>query len=436
MDLDGILPTSARVNAAGHLELGGCDTVALTKEFGTPLYVFCEAELRARARSYTRTLAAIYPHSTVLYATKAWANVALLRLLAEEGLGFDVVSGGELYAVKRAGAALDSVYFHGNNKSLAELREALDWGVGRIVVDSAHELDVLEALGRQRSVRPAILLRISPGVEAHTHDFLKTGILDSKFGFPLVTGQAEEVVARAARSPYVELLGLHCHIGTQIFDLEPFREAVARVLAFAGQTTRRYGYALREFSPGGGYGIRYTRADDPPDLAVAARSVAEAVRDLATQHGLPLPRLLLEPGRSIVGPAGVALYTVGARKEIPGVRTYVSVDGGMGDNIRPAIYGAQYEALVANRPEAARDEVVTIAGKYCESGDILIRDIALPRLAAGDVLAVPSSGAYCLAMASNYNLNPRPAVVLVRDGQARLIRRRETYEDMVACDVV
>ncbi|MBI4506820.1 MAG: diaminopimelate decarboxylase, partial [Chloroflexi bacterium] len=352
-----------------------------------------------------------------------------------EGLGFDVVSGGELYAVKRAGATLGAVYFHGNNKSPSELREALDWGVGRIVVDSAHELDLLEDLGRQRGVRPAILLRISPGVEAHTHDFLKTGILDSKFGFPIVTGQAEEIVARAARSRHVELLGLHCHIGTQIFDLEPFREAVARVLAFAGATTLRNGYALREFSPGGGYGIRYTRADDPPDLGVAARSVAGAVRELATQYGLPLPRLLVEPGRSIVGPAGVALYTVGARKEIPGVRTYVSVDGGMGDNIRPAIYGAKYEALVANRPEAARDEVVTVAGKYCESGDILIRDVALPRLAAGDVLAVPSSGAYCLAMSSNYNLNPRPAVVLVREGQARLIRRRETYEDMTACDV-
>lgn len=228
---------------------------------------------------------------------------------------------------------------------------------------------------------------------------------------------------------------MHCHIGTQIFDLEPFREAIARVLAFAAQTTQRYGYVLREFSPGGGYGIRYTRADDPPDLAVAVRSVATAVRDIATSHGLPLPRLLIEPGRSIVGPAGVALYTVGARKEIPGVRTYVSVDGGMGDNIRPAIYGAKYEAMVANKPQAARTEVVTIAGKYCESGDILIRDVALPPLTPGDVLAVPASGAYCLAMASTYNLNPRPAVVLVRDGQARLIRRRETYDDLLACDV-
>lgn len=435
MGLNEVWPLTTQVNAAGHLEIGGCDAVELVREFGTPLYAFDEATLRRGARACLSAAGGAYPEVRVIYACKAFINIGLARLLSEEGLGFDVVSGGELYAVKQAGAPLEGVYFHGNNKSAEELRLALDWGVGRVVVDSFHELGLLEAMAAEAG-GVDIMLRLSPGVEAHTHDYLKTGILDSKFGFPIATGQAEQAVVQALGAARLKLVGLHCHIGTQIFQLRPYQEAVDIVFAFAGAMARRYGLEMREFSPGGGWGIRYLAADDPPPLEEAVAAVAQAVRAAAEREGLPLPRLVLEPGRSIVGPAGVALYTIGARKEIPELRCYISVDGGMGDNIRPALYGAKYQALVANKPQEPPSEVVTIAGKYCESGDVLIRDIVLPPLEAGDILAVPAAGAYCLAMASNYNLALRPAVVLLKDGRARLIRRRETYEDLLRCDTL
>ncbi|MBI3969287.1 MAG: diaminopimelate decarboxylase [Chloroflexi bacterium] len=434
MQLTGVLPDTARVSSTGHLELGGCDAVELAREFGTPVYVFDEMTLRQKARTYVDAVSQSYPDALVLYASKAYVNVALARLLAEEQLGFDVVSGGELYVVRKAGVDLRKVYFHGNNKTPAELTQALEWGVGRIVIDSAYELELLSRLATERGQQVDVLLRISPGVEAHTHDFLKTGILDSKFGFPISTGQADEALRAALAAPSLNVVGLHCHIGTQIFEIEPYGEAIDRVFGFAANH-KAAGLNLREFSPGGGWGIKYTTGDDPRALGESVKAVAGYVRAAADRHGFGLPKLVIEPGRSMVANAGVALYTVGARKEIPGVRTYVSIDGGMGDNIRPAIYGAKYEALVANRANESGGETVTIAGKYCESGDILIRDVELPRLSAGDVLAVPASGAYCLAMASNYNLHGRPAVVLVKDGKARLIRRRESYEDLTACDV-
>jgi len=434
-DIAHVLPITARQNAAGHLEIGGCDTVELAREFGTPLYVFDEETLRAQCRGYVQGLAAAYPHSLVLYACKAFINLALARLFQEEGLGLDVVSGGELYVAYKAGFPLERVYFHGNNKSADELSLALDLGVGRIVVDNFHELRLLNDLALQKGKRVPVLLRLSPGVDPHTHVAITTGIVDSKFGFLIATGQAESALQQALSLPGLEVIGLHAHIGSMVFELEPYRQTIEILLDFAAQMQARYGFTPREFSPGGGWGIAYTEKDNPPALTQVIQTVTATLKEGAKQKGLPLPRLILEPGRSIIGRAGVALYTIGSSKEVPGVRKYVAVDGGMADNIRPAIYGAVYTALVANRLMAPPEETVTIAGKYCESGDVLIRDITLPRLMPGDILAVPASGAYCLAMASNYNMSLKVPVVLVRNGQARLIRRRETYDDLLSLDL-
>jgi diaminopimelate decarboxylase len=439
-----ILPLTAGVNAAGHLTIGGCDATELAQQFGTPLYVLDEATLRAQARAYRQAFAAHYPDSSVAYASKAYLSLVLARLLAEEGLGLDVVSGGELFVAHRAGFPLERVHFHGNNKSPEELAMALDLGVGRIVVDNRHELRLLSGLAARRGVTAAILLRLSPGVDPHTHAYNTTGLVDSKFGLPIVTGQAEEAVAEALRLPGLRLLGLHAHIGSQILELGPYRQTIAVLFDFAAAMRARYGkgatesaptFVLAEFSPGGGWGIAYTPEQEPPTIQAIAETIATAVRQNAARVGLPLPRLFVEPGRSIVGRAGVALYSVGAIKDIPGVRCYVAVDGGMADNVRPALYGARYVALAANRLHEPCTQTVTIAGKYCESGDILIQEAVLPPLAAGDLLAIPAAGAYCLALSSNYNLALRPAVVMVNDGIARLIRRRETYEDLLRCDM-
>jgi diaminopimelate decarboxylase len=427
----GILPLSAQVGAEHRLELGGCDTVDLAREFGTPLYVYDEETIRARCREYRSAIEAVYPDALVLYASKAFTGPMILQIVQQEGLGLDVVSGGELFTALSIGFSPDRIYFHGNNKSPEELRMALDREVGRIVVDSFHELELLEQLAGERGRRQQILLRLSPGVEAHTHDFRKTGILDSKFGFPISTGQAEEAVRQAARSANLELLGYHCHIGSQIFELEPYVEATEIAFEFASRMRERYEVEVREYSPGGGWGVAYTPEDDPWPIGEIVSQVGHALQQASGKHQLGSPRMVIEPGRSIVAQAGVALYTVGAIKRIPGLRTYASVDGGMADNIRPAIYGARYEALVANKADLERTETVTIAGKYCESGDLLIKDIALPPLESGDLLAIPSSGAYNLAMASNYNQALKPAVVLVRDGQARLMRRRQTFDDLL-----
>ena len=425
-----ILPLGARVED-DHLVVGGCDTVELARRFGTPLYVYDETTIRTRCAEYRDGLAAAYPNSLVIYASKAFTSPMLLQILKEEGLGLDVVSGGELYVAQRVGFPMDTVYFHGNNKGPDELRMGLDLHIGRFVIDSFHELELLGRLAAERGVRAPSLLRISPGIDAHTHDYRKTGILDSKFGFPISTGQAEEAVRRALDTPSLELLGVHAHVGSQIFELAPYQETIGVVLDFAAEMRERHGLELREMSPGGGWGIAYTPEDDPRPTREVATTIGETLHAELARRGLGEPRVFVEPGRSIVGQAGLALYTVGGIKRIPGVRVYASVDGGMADNIRPAIYGARYEALVANRAEAPTEELVTIAGKYCESGDLLIKDIALPTLHSGDLLALPASGAYNLAMASNYNMALKPAVVLVKDGQARLMRRRQTYDDLL-----
>ena len=430
----GLFPHTAQVAPDGHLYLGGLDTVALAAEFGTPLYVYDEATLRTNCRTYRDALAAHYPApAEAAYAAKAFLCTAMAQLAAEEELGLDVVSGGELHVALRAGFPAARIHLHGNNKSPAELAFALDTRVGRIVVDNLYELETLAQLAAERDVVAAIWLRLSPDVDAHTHAYRKTGLLDSKFGFSPATGDATRAVWQALSSPHLTLTGLHAHIGSQIFEDAPFVQTVEVLLDFATEM-QSCGFELRELSPGGGLGVRYVESDAATPIERYVQAVSGAVVKGCRARGLPLPRLVLEPGRSIVGPAGVALYTVGARKEIPGVRTYVSVDGGMADNPRPALYGARYTAIVANKADLPPSETVTVAGKFCESGDVLIRDLPLPGTGPGDLLAVPVSGAYNLAMSSNYNQAPRPAAVLVCDGQARLILRRETYDDLTRRD--
>jgi diaminopimelate decarboxylase len=429
-----ILPLTARVNERQHLVVGGCDVVDLVEEYGSPLYVYDEETIRQRCREYVGGLRAAARESLVIYASKAFANAALFQVLAEEEMGLDVVSGGEITLAHRSGFPMDRVYFHGNNKAPDEMELAAELGIGRFVVDNFYELGRLDALGQRRGVRIPAMLRVGPGVEAHTHEYRKTGTLDSKFGIPISTGQAETAVMQATRAKGINLVGLHAHIGSQVFEMAPYLETIHIVLEFAAAMQQRHGLTLQEFSPGGGWGISYTEEDDPMPAEEVARTVGETVWKTAAEQGLKAPRIIIEPGRSIVGQAGVALYTVGAIKDIPSVRRYVALDGGMADNIRPALYGAVYGTHLANRMNEPPTDTVTLAGRYCESGDLLVKDARLPRLSPGDLVALPASGAYNLAMSSNYNMALRPAAVMVRNGSARLIRRRETYEDLLGVE--
>lgn len=424
------------LNSRGHLEIGGCDTVQLAQEFGTPLYVLDESLIRERCRQYCSSLARHYPDSEVLYAGKTFLALALCRIMEEEGLGLDVASGGELYTALRAGFPPHRLYFNGNNKSPAELFMALEAGIGRIVVDNLYELDLLEHLARRHRAKARILIRVTPGIEAHTHHYIQTGQEDSKFGLGLQSGAALEGVRKALSSRSLLLKGLHCHIGSQIFDLEPYRLAAEAMIGFMAEIRDHLGVALDELDLGGGLGIPYLATDEPPSVEDLITVLASAVKETASRRDLPLPRLILEPGRSLVGDAGTTLYTVGAIKRLPGVRNYLAVDGGMADNPRHALYGARYEAILANRAAEPGQEVYTVAGKCCESGDILIRDLLLPQARPGDILAVSCTGAYNYSMSSNYNRLPRPATVLVAAGQADLILERETYEDLIAKDII
>ncbi len=425
-----LFPQTTQVEK-NHLFIGGCDAVALAGEFGTPLYVFDEATLRGKCAEYLKEFSQRYPNSLVIYACKAFINRALAQLFREEGLGLDVVSGGELAIAKSVDFSMERVYFNGNNKSRQELELAVGLGVGRIVVDNLYELSLLDEVAKEAGARTKILLRLSPGVDPHTHAHLTTGALDSKFGFPMA--QAEEALTRAMS--FFELLGVHFHIGSQIFEISSFKQAIGIVLDFAAEMGSKYGFKLKELSTGGGLAIAYTEDSPAPTIGEFAEAITATLLERSEALGLEPPRLIVEPGRSIVGQAGVALYTVGAIKEIAGVRKYVSVDGGIADNIRPALYGAKYEAIVANKV-AGEKERVTVAGKFCQSGDILIQDIDLPKLAPGDIIAMPCCGAYCLPMASNYNASLKPAIVLVKDRKARLVRRRESYEDLMNCDII
>ncbi len=431
-----LLPLTAGLTSGGHLALGGVDTVELARRFGTPLYVYDGHTLSTQCRGYVEAFRAEYPESTVLYASKAYLSRPFARRIASEGLGFDAVSGGEIEVLRAAGVAMETVYFHGNSKERWELDLAVEAGVGRVVIDNEDEIALLGEAAAARGLRQPVLLRVSPGVDAHTHEKTTTGILDSKFGVPIATGAAERALAAILKQPALDLRGLHMHLGSPIVELAPYELGIAVVADFAASVCRdRFGVEVREFSPGGGFAVGYAAGDPVPTPADYARAISGAVRREWGEVGLPLPHVSVEPGRSIVARAGVALYEVGARKEVPGIRTYVSVNGGMADNVRPAMYGSHYEALSAERPTAEPEETVTIAGKYCESGDVLLRDARLPRLRRGELLAIPASGAYQLAMSSNYNLAYRPAVVLVERGEARLLRRRERAADLMALDV-
>ncbi len=431
-----LLPVTAALGESGALAVGGCDLPALAREYGTPLYVYDLATLQRQARGFLEAFREEHEETTALYAAKAFLNRPFARLIAAEGYGFDAVSGGELAVMLAAGVNPATIYLHGNNKSREELRAAVEAGVGRVVIDNLGEIELLEAAAAGAGVRQPVLLRVSPGVDAYTHEKTTTGILDSKFGVAIATGDAEEAVRRIAASEHLDLRGLHMHLGSPIFELTPYERGIEVVAAFQAEVCRdRLGLDFDELSVGGGFAIGYHGEQEPPPPAAYARVVCGTVRREADARGLPLPRLVIEPGRSLVGRAGLALYSVGARKEIEGVRTYVSVDGGMADNVRPAMYGSRYELISAERPTAPAEETVTIAGKYCESGDLLARDIETPRLRAGEVVAMPAAGAYQVAMESNYNLALRPAVVLIADGEARLLRRRQTFEDLMVLDV-
>ena len=427
-------PDTATRRADGTLAVGGCDLAALAEEYGTPLYVFDEATLRSRLRAYRDAVRGWPAGGDVLYSAKAYLSPAMVRVLVEEDCGIDVVSGGELEVALRSGMDPARIGFPGNNKEPAEIEAAVAARIGHLVIDSGRELDVLAGLPQPAHIQG--LLRVSPGVKPDTHDFISTGQLDSKFGFGIETGQAMAALHRALEVPALELRGVHMHIGSQIFDLRSYPAALEIVAGFLAEARDTRGFVAAALSVGGGLGIAYTDDDDPPTVAEFMQTVTESVRGCFAARGLPLPELYVEPGRSVAGPAAVAVYRVGARKEIPGVRTYVAVDGGMGDNIRPKLYGARYQPTTVRNGDTRPEEVVTIAGRYCESTDILVRDCALPRLQPGDLLAVPAAGAYTLSMASNYNVSMRPAVVFAADGRARLVRRRETVDDLLRCEVV
>ena len=425
-----LFPITYRVNSRGHMEVGGCDLVDLAAEHGTPLYVYDEDTVRQRSAEF---VSAMGDAGQVLYSAKAFASPAFLRIVAEEGLGLDVVSAGELHLAQRSGFPAERIYFLGNNKSAEELALAAKTGC-TIVIDGSYEFELLNRVVPAGS-RVRAELRLSPGVKPDTHDFISTGQLDSKFGFSIENGQARAAIEQALAHPRIDLVGLHSHIGSQIFDLRGHVAAMEVMLDLLAELKRDLGFEPAHLGAGGGLGIAYTRSDDPPTPRDFVATLRGALDAGTARRGLRTPELVVEPGRSIAGPAGVTLYTAGSVKDIPGVRRYVAVDGGMGDNIRPKLYGARYEVLKAAEPDAAATGVVTIAGKYCESTDILISDAELPPVESGDILCLPATGAYCLAMASNYNGMPRPAVVMVKDGAARVIRRRETLDDLVLTEV-
>ncbi len=434
MELGAVLPATAEVRD-DHLFIGGVDMVELAREQGTALYVFDEADLVARMEAYREAFRARYENSDIIYASKAFLNKEVLRLAQREGLCLDVSGGGELACAQSVGFPMERVFVHGNNKTPQELEEAISAGVGRIILDSRIELARVSEIAGRLGKTQDIYMRITPGVEADTHEYIRTGCEDSKFGFTMLEDFAYKCVADVLAAPNVRLAGLHCHIGSQIFALHSFREAAQVMVEFMARIREGYGYLIEELDLGGGLGIAYTAEDKPSSIDDFAEVTCAAVREFCADHDLPLPRLLVEPGRSLVANAGVTLYTVGILKTLPGIRKYVAVDGGMSDNIRTALYHADYEPVIANKAGQPRTEIVTLCGKHCESGDAVVIDMPLQHPDLGDVVCVFGTGAYNMTMASNYNGQPRPAVVFVRDGQARVVTRRETYNDLYARDI-
>lgn len=424
------------INGNGNLAIGGADTVQITKEYGTPVYVFDENEIRKNLRAFKNSMDEYYGgNGLAVYASKAFCCKEMCRICMQEGTGIDVVSGGELYTALSVGFPAEKIVFHGNNKTYDELYAAVTNGVGRIVVDNITELETLSKIAAKLGKTAGIMFRIKPGIDAHTHDFIKTGQIDSKFGFALETGEAMDAVKKAITMPNIKLRGLHCHIGSQIFDIDPFELAAEVMLNLYKQIKDETGYEFDELNLGGGFGIKYLESEQPKPYADYMKNVSGEVKANCEKLGLKMPFVLIEPGRSVVGAAGITLYTVGAVKEIPDIRTFVSVDGGMTDNPRYALYKADYEIVCANKATEERSEIVTVAGKCCESGDLIQENTKLQKVEAGDILAVLSTGAYNYSMSSNYNRIPRPPVVMVKDGEARVVVKRETYEKIAENDI-
>jgi diaminopimelate decarboxylase len=433
-ELTTVLPLTAQARD-GELIIGGVSMMELAREYGTALYVYDEEHIRSQLMTYLHELRAVLPAADVAYAGKAFTCKAMARLVAEEGAHLDVSSGGELACALAAGFPASRVIAHGNNKSERELIEAIEAGVGLIVADSFEELERINRLALERGVEQPLLLRIKPGIVADTHEYIRTGAEDSKFGFGIADGAALKAVEQALALPALDLCGLHAHIGSQIFALESFAETTRALVSFLAELRAAYGFVARDINFGGGLGVAYVAEDAPSSIPQLTKTIAATLKTACAKHDLPLPRVLVEPGRSIVATAGITLYTVGTIKELPGVRTYVAIDGGMSDNIRVALYGARYESLIANRAEEPRDALVTLAGKHCESGDVVAIDASLQAPKIGDVVCMFGTGAYGYSMASNYNRQVRPGVVFVRDGRAREVVRRETYADLLACEM-
>ena len=434
MELGAVLPRTAEVRD-DHLFVGGVDMVELARTMGTALYVMDEADMRSRMEEYREAFRSRYPNSDVLYASKAFQNKEMVRIVNDEDLCLDVSGGGELACAQAAGFPMERVFVHGNNKTPQELREAIEAGVHRIVVDSRIELARVSRIAGELGVVQPIYLRITPGVEADTHEYIRTGCEDSKFGFTMLDDFAFRCIKDVLAAPNVKLVGLHCHIGSQIFALNSFREAVAVMVEFMARIRDEYGLVIEELDLGGGLGIAYTADEKPSSIDDFAECTVRAVEDYCAKFDVPLPRILVEPGRSLVASAGVTLYAVGILKTLPNIRKYVAVDGGMSDNVRTALYHAEYEPTIANKAGQPRTEIVTLCGKHCESGDVVVVDMPLQHPDLDDIVAVFGTGAYCYSMSSNYNGQPRPAIVFVKDGEARVTTRRETYADLMARDI-
>lgn len=423
-----------QINAAGHLTIGGCDAVELAHRYQTPLVVYDVAKIRDQLRRFKQVFEQNGVDYAVSYASKAFAAIAMYQVAASEGAHIDVVSGGELFTAIAAGFPMDHVSFHGNNKSMAELRMAIRHHVGVIVLDNFHEIALLHNALEEANQTIKVMLRITPGISAHTNKYIQTGQVDSKFGFDLESGQADQALAKVLKEPRMDVIGLHAHIGSQIFELAGFEGVATKLVEVATHWQEKFGYTARVINVGGGFGIRYVAADHPLMPEDFVDAIIKAIKKTVAQTNLPLPAIWIEPGRSVVGGAGYNLYTVGSRKDVPGLRPFVTIDGGMGDNIRPALYQAKYETVLANDPQAPIAEHVRIVGKYCESGDILSNDQGLPATKPGDILAMLDTGAYGYSMASNYNRNPRPAVVFAENGESHLVVARESYEDLIRLD--
>lgn len=419
-----------------HLIFDGCDTVELAKEYSTPLYVVSENEINRKCDILKEEFLDKYPNTAVAYASKAFLNLAMCRIIDNNDMHLDVVSDGELYTALAADYPASKIFFHGNNKSIDELEMAIKNDVGRIIVDNFYELELIQAIANEYDKSVKILFRVTPGVESDTHKHIITGQKDSKFGIPLIEGVIFDAIETVMSYKNIELMGFHFHVGSQLFDNKSYVDATDVLMAVINEAKIRYGFITKELNTGGGFGIRYINGDKPRSIAYFTDEIMSTIIAKVSDYDLEMPRVIIEPGRWIIGEAGITLYTIGSIKEIPGIRTYVGIDGGMPDNPRPALYGAKYNAVLANRMDEKPSEVVTIAGKCCETGDILIKDLELPKVNSGDLLGVFSTGAYNYSMASNYNKLRKPAVILVNNGEYDVIVERETYKDLIINDKI